>query len=145
MKRKRYEDGGDVEMSAADYDDERPEESLQSRIAMAQAARKSSMRTAAQKTAPKTSSKPIDDQGREGRDRGPKPAMDQGREGRDRGMKFVEALGREGRDRGLKPPVDQGREGRDRGTSSYAKGGAVSASRRADGCAQRGKTRGKIV
>lgn len=27
----------------------------------------------------------------------------------------------------------------------YKKGGSVSASRRADGCAQRGKTRGKIV
>lgn len=31
------------------------------------------------------------------------------------------------------------------GTESYAKGGAVSASRRADGIAQRGKTRGKLV
>lgn len=27
----------------------------------------------------------------------------------------------------------------------YAKGGAVSASKRADGCAQRGKTRGKVI
>jgi hypothetical protein len=27
----------------------------------------------------------------------------------------------------------------------YAKGGSVSASKRADGCAQRGKTRGKVI
>lgn len=32
-----------------------------------------------------------------------------------------------------------------RGQRGYAKGGAVSASRRADGCAQRGKTKGKMV
>ena len=37
------------------------------------------------------------------------------------------------------------RERGSQGTQSYAKGGAVSASRRADGCAQRGKTRGKML
>jgi hypothetical protein len=32
-----------------------------------------------------------------------------------------------------------------RGTQGYAKGGSVSASRRADGCAQRGKTKGRMI
>jgi hypothetical protein len=32
-----------------------------------------------------------------------------------------------------------------RGQRGYAKGGAVSASKRADGCAERGKTKGKMV
>lgn len=37
------------------------------------------------------------------------------------------------------------REGEAYQHAGYAKGGSVSASRRADGCAQRGKTRGKMV
>ena len=37
------------------------------------------------------------------------------------------------------------REGEAYQHAGYAKGGAVSASSRADGCAQRGKTRGKMV
>lgn len=47
-------------------------------------------------------------------------------------------------DSGLPPPPEP--EGVPRKTVKKAKGGAVSsASKRADGCAQRGKTRGKMI
>ena len=36
-------------------------------------------------------------------------------------------------------------KGRQPGKVKFAKGGSVSASKRADGCAQRGKTKGKMV
>jgi hypothetical protein len=121
MERKHYDEGGEVEMTAADYDDERPEESLQSRIAKAQ-----SRSPAAPKAAPKPAAKSV-----------PRPAMDQGREGRDRGtQKPAKSVGYSSRPQSFL---------RGLGVQSYAKGGSVSASRRADGCAQRGKTRGKMI
>ena len=39
----------------------------------------------------------------------------------------------------------KGHEQRMHGAKKMAKGGSVSASRRADGCAQRGKTKGRMV
>ena len=39
----------------------------------------------------------------------------------------------------------KGHEKRMHGAKKMAKGGSVSASRRADGCAQRGKTKGRMV
>jgi len=42
------------------------------------------------------------------------------------------------------PPSDDPRDGV-RGQKGYAKGGAVSASRRADGIAKRGKTKGRMI
>ena len=40
--------------------------------------------------------------------------------------------------------ADQSKREARRGTKAFAKGGSVSASRRGDGCAQRGKTRGMM-
>ena len=203
MKRKHYEEGGDVEMTAADYDDERPEESLQSRIAKAQsrspAAPKAAPRPApkaAPKAAPKVAAeapkpmpapaveapKPMPAPAAEAPKAAPKAAAEPAPAGRK--QDFVDKMSpnnplRKIRARGMGEELPSGptpedtsaaqsrivereramrdrstpignafraiRERGSQGTQGYAKGGMVSASRRADGCAQRGKTKGRII
>lgn len=54
-----------------------------------------------------------------------------------------DAAVQEARDREMQPKLDKAYE---KSRTTFAKGGAVgSASRRADGAAQRGKTRGKVL
>ena len=193
MKRKHYEEDGDVEMTAADYDDERPEESLQSRIAKAQAQNSAAPKAAprpapkaAPKPAPKVAAeapKPMPAPAAEAPKAAPKAAAEPAPAGRkqdfvDRlspnnplrklrasGMGETQALAEE-RSRMNAREADEIaqrtqaakertnpiagafraiRERGSQGTQGYAKGGMVSASRRADGCAQRGKTKGRII
>ena len=193
---KRYDEGDDVEMTAADYDDERPEESLQSRIAKAQsrspAAPKAAPRPApkaapkaAPRPAPKAAAeapKPMPAPVAEAPKAAPKAAAEPAPAGRK--QDFVDKMSpnnplRKIRARGMGEELPSGptpedtsaaqsrivereramrdrstpignafraiRERGSQGTQGYAKGGMVSASRRADGCAQRGKTKGRII
>jgi outer membrane biosynthesis protein TonB len=192
MKRKHYEEGGDVEMTAADYDDERPEESLQSRIAKAQS-RSPAAPKAAPKPAPKAAPKPAPKVAAEAPKpmpapvaEAPKAAPKAAAEPAPAGRKqdFVDKMSpnnplRKIRARGMGEELPSGptpedtsaaqsrivereramrdrstpignafraiRERGSQGTQGYAKGGMVSASRRADGCAQRGKTKGRMI
>jgi hypothetical protein len=123
MKHKRYEEGGEVEdyeKTGADYDDERAEDSLQMRIAKAQS---ENARPTTSKPAPRKVVK-------EAPKAAPKAAPKVAESTTFRGLR----AGNKDQDRaGFNP------------SRLYAAGGAVSASRRADGCAQRGKTRGKMI
>jgi hypothetical protein len=190
MKHKRYEEGGEVESedyekTAADYDDERPEESLQSRIAKAQSRSPAAPKAAprpAPKAAPKAAPRPAPKAAAEAPKAAPKAAAEPAPAGRK--QDFVDRLSpnnplRKLRARGMGEELPSGptpedmsaarsrivereramrdrstpignafraiRERGSQGTQGYAKGGMVSASRRADGCAQHGKTKGRII
>lgn len=198
MKRKRYEEGGEVEdyeKTGADYEDERPSgfsrrresapESMPSRTVKAapRAAAKPAPKPAAEapkpvaakapkpaaeapkpapapapKAAPARSQDFIDRMSpnnplRKIRARGMGETLPSGPTPEDTSAAQSRIVERDRAMRDRSTPVGSAvsnafkaiRERGSQGTQSYAKGGAVSASRRADGCAQRGKTRGKMI
>ena len=56
------------------------------------------------------------------------------------------AMVQEARDAAMQPAIDKAYEAARTTPTGYAKGGSVgSASKRADGCAQRGKTKGRMI
>jgi hypothetical protein len=124
MKHKRYDEGGEVEDNN-DYDDEGNIKGAgdYDDERPAQASMPKNIAKPVAKTAPRRASKPAAKVA-------PKPAPKPAEATTFRGLRAVNKE----RDRtGFNP------------SRLYAAGGSVSASKRADGCAQRGKTRGKMI